>query len=354
MTAGGYHAAWRHGLPTDPQFFPVGVWFQQVTSTADRDADRTAGLNTYVLLTANSSLPLVADAMVVPQSSEWAANPAAQTAAVRGWFLTDEPDMNGTTPAALAATRTALPADGRPRYANFGKGVLFWNTDQDAAAWLALSDIASADAYWMTDPDLSGQWQGGKLLTGGARALTVAETRTGANYGRTVTRLQTLAPGKPVWGYVEVGQAFGGQAPSTAEVRSAVWHSIIAGASGIVYFTNSYGTAPTAHALRDPGPMRTAVTAVNQLVATLAPVLNSTEPATQPTVTGQVAVTVRQWQGCLWLLAASTFTQPQTVTFTVPGQRVRVVDEDRELSITAGRFTDTFADQNAVHIYRIS
>jgi hypothetical protein len=32
---------------------------------------------------------------------------------------------------------------------------------------------------------------------------------------------------------------------------------------------------------------------------------------------------------------------------------VTVIDEDRTIPVTDGAFTDTFADGNAVHIYRI-
>ena len=41
------------------KFFPVGVWFESVTSQSDIDMDKAAGLNTYVELTDNSDLPLI-------------------------------------------------------------------------------------------------------------------------------------------------------------------------------------------------------------------------------------------------------------------------------------------------------
>ena len=39
------------------------------------------------------------------------------------------------------------------RYANYGKGVIFWQSDADAAAFVnGYTDIVSADIYWYTDP----------------------------------------------------------------------------------------------------------------------------------------------------------------------------------------------------------
>jgi hypothetical protein len=45
----------------------------------------------------------------------------------------------------------------------------------------------------------------------------------------------------------------------------------------------------------------------------------------------------------------------QTVSFTVvAGSTVEVMYEGRTRPITSGQFTDSFADGNAVHIYRIT
>ena len=46
-------------LPSDPGFFPIGVWFESVTQPADIAKDQAVGLNTYVELTANTDLGLI-------------------------------------------------------------------------------------------------------------------------------------------------------------------------------------------------------------------------------------------------------------------------------------------------------
>ena len=68
-------------------------------------------------------------------------------------------------------------------------------------------------------------------------------------------RLVSPARSKPVWAFVEVGHPFTEDdfpAVTPAEVRAAVWQSLIAGARGIIYFNHSFGgPCQTQHALRD-------------------------------------------------------------------------------------------------------
>jgi hypothetical protein len=45
-----YYSRFSNSLPSDPNYFPLGVWFQSVVSQADVDLDREAGLNLYVVL----------------------------------------------------------------------------------------------------------------------------------------------------------------------------------------------------------------------------------------------------------------------------------------------------------------
>jgi hypothetical protein len=54
-----YYAQFTNGLPTNPNFFPIGVWLESVQSQADINLDKAVGINTYVGITANSNLNLV-------------------------------------------------------------------------------------------------------------------------------------------------------------------------------------------------------------------------------------------------------------------------------------------------------
>ena len=76
----GYYGRFSNGLPASASYFPIGVWFESVVSQADVNQDRAAGLNLYVVLTANSNLSLVhANGMrTLLQQEEWRNNAPAR------------------------------------------------------------------------------------------------------------------------------------------------------------------------------------------------------------------------------------------------------------------------------------
>ena len=56
------------------------------------------------------------------------------------------------------------------------------------------------------------------------------------------------------------------------------------------------------------------------------------------------------------MLAGNETNQARAATFDVPcvgDATVTVLDEGRTIPLIGGRFSDSFADGNAVHIYRI-
>ena len=136
----------------------------------------------------------------------------------------------------LNNTLASLPADGRFHYTGYGKGVMFWETDAQAAQFVnQFQDVTAADTYWFTDPFISSGSEGGALLNNG-NPLTVAQTRLAANYGYNIDRMRAL-------------DAMDGR----RKIKAAVWRGIIAGAQGIIYFNHSFGGPDqTQHALRDP------------------------------------------------------------------------------------------------------
>ena len=241
-----YYSRFSHGLPTHKSYFPVGVWFESVTSQADVDKDENAGLNLYVVATENSSLPLISsnNMKLIAQQSQWLNRETGPGAdAMAGWELADEIDMMGSPEAGygeLTQILTSLPADRRLRYNNYGKGVAFWLTDAEAARYVnEFTDVVSADTYWFTDENICAGTEGGQLVAGGAD-LSPAECHRAANYGATVRRVRGLvrpAGSKPVWAFVELGHPFNEAHYPTitpVQVRAAVWQSLIAGARGML------------------------------------------------------------------------------------------------------------------------
>jgi hypothetical protein len=358
-------------LPDDPSYFPIGVWLASVTDPADIEEDQDAGLNLYVGLTANSDLEMVAESdMKVLAHDEWfdrGDDPGSE--AIAGWVLGDEVDMTEGPvrgPRTMQSRLDEVGGDGRLTYANYGKGVMFWETDAEAARFVnEFQDIVSNDIYWFTDPNVCGGSEGGDLLAGGEE-LDEAECRLAANYGKTVRRMRELvepAGSKPVWNFVEVGHPFTEEDAPTitaAQARAAVWSSIINGARGIVYFNHSFaGPCVTHHALREPcyEDVRETVTETNRQITELAPVLNS------PTVEGvvQTSSAVETMSkvaddGTLHVFAASTSHEPQDaqlVLTCLEDGEATVVGEDRTVDVVGGLLEDEFADGDAVHVYRI-
>lgn len=365
-----YYGRWPGTLPADASFFPIGVWFESVVGQSNIDVDRAVGLNTYVVLTRNSDLALVERAGMhfLAQVSEWR---GVSHGAVDGWELDDEIDMELAPAVGCSALRgllAGLPGDGRLRYNNFGKGVTFWETDAEASCYVNSPglDVVSADNYWFTDGNICSQWEGGVLVNGATAPLSAAQCHLAANYGLTVERVREVdaLDGRrvPVWAFVEVGHPFSeGHWPSIqpAQVRAAVWQSLIAGARGVIYFNHSFGgPCPTQHALRDScyASVRSVVGATNQQITQLAPVLNAPFADGYVAATGRVNVMAKRGpDGAWYVFAGSAQPGAQNVTFTVAaGSRVEVMFEGRTLPLSGGRFSDSLADGNAVHIYRIT
>lgn len=367
-----YYGQFSNPLPSDPSYFPIGVWLESVVSQADVDLDKDAGLNLYVALTANSNLSLVQrnGMRVILQQSEWGTNQAAiNSPAVAGWALFDEIDMQqgadqGYT--TLNNTLAKLPNDGRFRYNNYGKGVMFWETTEQANRFVTdFQQVQSNDIYWFTDPRVSRSSEGGKLLNDG-RPLTPTQTRRAANYGYTIDRMRGLAKRpKPIWNFVEVGRPYsnttaqGGRAIRPAEIMAAVWHSIIAGAQGIIYFNHSFGGPnQSQHCLREPAyaVVRAAVKSTNQLITQLAPVLNAPFADGFVSASPPVRAMAKFHEGKYFVFAGSKENVASTATFTLSGidnGAAAVIGENRTIPVSNGRFSDSFEGGNAIHIYKI-
>ena len=370
-----YFAQFTNSLPSTPDFFPLAVWFESVLSQANVDLDKDAGLNIYLVLTANSNLSLLPGSgmYAILQQSEWRTNQAAiANPAVTGWELFDEVDMQqgpGKGYTTLNNILARLPQDGRFRFNGYGKGVMFWETDAEAAQFVnSFQHVTQADTYWFTDPNISSGSEGGRLLNNG-KPLTVTQTRRAANYGYNIDRMRALnamdGVRRPIWSVVEVGWPFsetaaqGARAIQPDEVRAAVWHSIIAGARGIVYFNHSFGGPnPTQHCLREPAytAVRAAVKRTNQLVAQLASVLNAPFADGFASAGPSVRTMAKFHHNKYYVFAGSKENDASTPTFSLSGidsGTATVIGEDRAIPILNGRFSDSFADGNAIHIYRI-
>jgi hypothetical protein len=376
----GVDGAYPAGLPNDPSFFALGVWLQSVKGPADVELDRSFGLNLYVGLARDDEADL--DAIedggmhLLAQVDDWGADGRADHPAVDGWVVYDEADLTygpgwdewsgtpgwntcvpeqdqggGCGYTVMQHFSERVPA-GALRYANYGLGLTRFESDDEAEVFVnhGFQDVVSADDYGFTHPGTS------------------PEDRKGAFYGEVVDRVRALdrrdGTRQPVWGFVELGHPFTEDTAPTitaSQVRSAVWHSVIAGARGIVYFNHSFGgPCPTFSVLRarcDP-EMTPAVSELNAQLAELAPVLNAPFADGYVTAEGPARVMAKRGPDGAWYVFAGATTAGSAggeVSFEVAaGSTAEVLDEDRTVEVRDGRFVDTFADGDAVHIYRVT
>jgi hypothetical protein len=366
-----YYGQFSNPLPDDPSFFPIGVWGAYAHEDANVALDKSRGINTYVWAADPNPgyLTNIREAGMHAILDKSAAETWAGSETV-GRLTEDEWDMRcggaDSCYSQLEALIAGLPQDGRALYANYGKGLIFgwpWLTTEaqaqryvnGTASFGRYQDIVSADVYWHTDP--------------------FQEDRGSRGYGETVRRVRSLdgADGvrQPVWNFVEVTCPWNecnslDQIPTPAEIRGAVWHSIIAGARGIEYFQHAFaGPCPTHHALRDTQGCYTAnqqaVTTLNGQIAQLAPVLNAPfADGYIRSATGAVQTMAKQGPDGAWYVFAAADGAGSVSEITVAeGCNVEVLFEARNLTCHSGAgqepaFSDSFADGNAVHIYRIT
>lgn len=387
-----YYAQFSGTAPwASARHFPIGVWFESVLSQNDVDLDKAAGLNTYVELTTNSSLSLVRDNGLYAIPHGVRSGHGSETAA---WLVDDEADMgygpgwaawNGggwgscSSPCGYTVMKTKSqqhPSDGRPRYANFGKGVMFWESDAEAEVFVNdFTKLTSADIYWYTDTNVCGGSEGPTRIEGsgpvnaytGLRDLTTTECRRAWNYGLTMDRLRHLdgmdGQRQPIYAFVEVGHPSSENGSPTItgpQIKGAVMASLIHEARGILYFNHSFGGAcQSQHLLRDScgAANRPAVVEVNRQIAELAPVLNTQSYA--HTFNPALDTMLKYHAGSYYLFAMQE--QPSggsSQQFTLPdgltAGTVEVLYEDRSIAVQDGKFTDSFAAEHSYHIYKIT
>jgi hypothetical protein len=369
-----YYAKFPHSLPSDPSYFPIGLWLDSVTSRSDVAFDKRAGVNLYVGVAdpegSNLGLLRTHGQKALIQSDERTRFTGIRSETA-GWLLMDEIDMTDGPTACkgrLRRIKRGLPADSRARYNNYGKGVLLWETNAQAACFVEAQHIVSSDLYWFTDPNQR-RMVGVPWLPEGERQMTLDEVRRASNYGYQVDRMRALdardGRRKPVWNFVEVGWPFtesaakGARAIQPAEIRAAVWQSLIAGARGILYFDHQFGGPCPDRVLRPPycyPENRAMVKSVNRQIKDLAPVLNAPSVTSDWTTNLSIRAMVKWYAGNFYVFAGSSENTASTGVFSLPCVGDAIAErlgEGGSVPVSGGSFSDSFADGNAIHSYRI-
>ncbi len=367
-----YYKRWANGpAPNgDPNYFPIGVWYQE-PSTAE--AYKALGVNLFVALPRGAQPgPLAAAGMGVfyLDAYKQVANPVERKSLLakwgnltRAWGQIDEPDNAQELPGGKGYGPCVPPPEvvkvydqyresdpSRPVYLGVGKSVDDNKTHmrgvctghyEDYPAYIRGSDIISYDSYPVNVH---------KPLWYVAKGMD--ELRSWAHYR------------KPVYEDIET-TAIGARAgkPTPAQVRSETWMIIIHGGMGIIYFCHIFTPKlDPAGMLHDP-VMSHSIARLDRQILRLAPVLNTPPVANGVRVASSNAMTpvdtmLKRWHGSTYLFTIAARPGGATnATFTLrdcPSHATAtVLDENRSIPITDGTFRDTFAKPYEVHIYRI-
>ena len=369
------YAGWARGIPTatDPTFFPISVWLQGSWHATEMAA---LGINIYVGNNAGTDSLAAADLAtlkaqgiyaIVGQDSVGLANINDPT--IVGWWMTpDEPDNAQETsagnygppvaPATLVTRYNSYKAADptRPIYLGLGQGVAYdgWEGRGSNApaesGYVPASDIIDFDIY----PYNNCGGDSNEQVTCGQFWLNA--------YG--VERLRGWSTrGQAVWTDIETTIIAAGttSGPTPKQTKSEVWLSLIHGANGITYFLDTWNPSFREDGIFAAPAMVSAVTALNQQIKTLAPVLNSADIPNLVAVSSSnpdapIDLMVKARGQTLYVFAA--ISRPGTATggFLINGMSgdgvVTVLGESRTFAVTNGSFGDAFA-ANDVHIYQI-
>ncbi len=368
------YAGWSRGVPTDPTFFPIAVWLQ-LPSHATELAN--LGVNIYLGNNAGTDALMASDLAtlkglgmyaIIGQDSVGLAN-IDDTTIIGWWMDPDEPDnaqpddggYGPDVPPATLVTRynSYKTADStRPIYLGLGQGVAYPNYEgrgSNAPAesgYVPASDIIAFDIYPYNNciGDTNEQVTCGEFWL---NAAGVDNLHQWANRNQAAwTDFETTV--------INAGTTDG---PTPVQTTSEVWLALIHSANGIIYFIDSWNPSFREDAIFESANanMVTAVTALNQQVKSLAPELNSGNIPNLVTVTSSnssasVDTMVKASGTSLYVFSAISRAGTATASYTINGMTgnavATVVGENRSVTITAGKFSDTYA-ANCVHISKV-
>jgi hypothetical protein len=336
---------------------------------------------------------------------EWTPAEVGNDSSAVAWFIADEADMGMAYPGDqynwLAAQQADVDArlalnDGRFVHANYGNGILrtFWSIGTSQTnppltvmdEFVRMVDAASADKYTYTSPDVEAIIDGVHDAPDWPNGVPVPRAYSYGWQADQMRRFQNQSNLRPVWTFVETARPYlneaGARTITPDQMEGAVWSALIHEARGIAYFQHNNDSAYGGnYSIVDIAAVHTKVKAVDAKVASLAAVLNTQSYYnTSYTVNGYTYyrysfsngtdTMLKTHNGFAYIFAAlgmrpnndactsGTVDATGSKTFTVPagvtGTTVEVVGESRNLTVTAGQFTDTFAQEYTHHVYKIA
>ena len=175
---------------------------------------------------------------------------------------------------------------------------------------------------------------------------------------RGVARLMNLAiNGQAVWAAIETTALDPAVAISPAQLRAEVWMAIIYGARGIVYFVHEFAPIFREDAIFRHPDVVSEVARQNELIKSLAGVLNSPslDGAINARANVPLATVAKQYKDKLYIFAVAmtnSASRPRFTLESLTGLEALVLGEKRTVTISRGVFEDAF-DGYGVHVYEI-
>lgn len=339
---------------TDPNRYPIGIFYNNYENNAQLAWDVDHGINFHV------------------EGVNTGTNAGDFSAGI--CFTQDELEgRDSDRPRVIATMKAEIKScadQGRAPYTNYtGFVTSDYGTENNAYAreLVNLGGIVSVDGYYYTDPSCDNPQRTDYQIN----APDNAHCARSASYGNFIRNLRARddAPYVPLFGFVENGAPNDRNAKyiQPAQMDGAAWSIVINGAGGITWFNNSFsGSCISGAVLRDaqnnPGGCNATRAAqmkvTNAAIQAMAPVLNTQSYAWNFQTGAPTDTMLKAKDGSAYIFAMIGVNgDPGSRTFTLPagiaGTRVEVVGENRSLTVSGGKFTDTFAKETDHHIYRI-
>lgn len=373
---------------TNPNFFPIGIDPAPFSSNEEIQWDKDHGINTYVgslntycpwTLLQTHNMYYIGD---LYDSTDDGQMPSSFPNLI-GYRLGDETDGYFAPAEGYAFLQNLVDLyrgrnDGRFLYNNYTQMCVTDNWSYKNQYINGYTDAVSLDMYWYTIPDGSFTAHDPYVSSVGGPQ----NPRSATSYGAMVRGLREVddMDGKkqPVWMFIE--NLYGGPGENEdptkfvryiepGELKGAAISSLIGEARGIVWFNAAMnapvGRTPVGNVIRQAQvtpnffgiPQIEAMGEINNQIQSLAPVLNTQSYVW--TFGSNLETMLKTYGGYAYVFAmCANNTTPGSRTFTLPaginGTTVQVVDESRNLSVSGGQFSDTFAAEYSYHIYKVA
>jgi hypothetical protein len=359
----------------DPNFFPIGIWFGNFSTDEHVQFDKSKGINTYIGMWEGTDFGLFARNGVY-WLGDGLANQDNNSRFNPGVFLDDEVDGRFSPREGfehLARLRAKVGKD-RFSWANFTQIVIGPDLplDQQERYVNGTADAVSIDMYWYSIPFCDWKPYRGDLY---AVPIPAATCRTAHSYGlsQEALRLRDAADGRlqPTWTWVENFNGLSGQDPlpyiTGGQLKGAAMATLIHEARALMWFNQSFtGECIAGNVIREAqqDPLSTcgrqyaanidAMSEINHLVASLAPVLNTQSYRWS---FGEGLDTMLKVHGDSAYVFAMTDGSPGRRALRLPpgvgSGPVEVIGEDRTLEVTNGDFFDDFDQEYSFHVYKV-